>query len=146
MGEPVRIHDLAVRMIELSGFNVANDLAQREGDIEIQEIGLRPGEKLHEELLIGSAATETSHPKIKVASEGYMKSAEFNSLLQSLGDAIFTYDAAAARDLLEPHFCHLGSRSKHPDSWSRHRKFPHFCQLKIELLPGCQSPADMRIG
>ena len=116
MGEPVRIHDLAVRMIELSGFNVANDLAQREGDIEIQEIGLRPGEKLHEELLIGSAATETSHPKIKVASEGYMKSAEFNSLLQSLGDAIATYDAAAARDLLEPHFCHLGSRSKHPDS------------------------------
>ena len=63
MGEPMRIHDLAVTMVHLSGLSVK--IADNpNGDIEIREVGLRPGEKLYEELLIGAEAQETRHPKI----------------------------------------------------------------------------------
>ena len=72
MGAPVRIVDLAERMIELSGLTVFDEDIRRDGDIEIKEIGLRPGEKLHEELLIGGEVMETSHQKIKVAAEEFM--------------------------------------------------------------------------
>ena len=69
MGEPIRIMEMARRMIELSGFTV-RDQDNPRGDIEIQVTGLRPGEKLYEELLIGQDERPTSHPRIRVASEG----------------------------------------------------------------------------
>ncbi|RLQ88282.1 polysaccharide biosynthesis protein [Notoacmeibacter ruber] len=68
MGEPVRIVDLARRMIELSGLTVRDDDTP-DGDIEIQITGLRPGEKLYEELLIGTNSLPTPHPKILRARE-----------------------------------------------------------------------------
>lgn len=68
MGEPVKIYDLAVRMIELSGLNV-KDSQNPDGDIEIQISGLRPGEKLYEELLIGDNPQPTSHSRIFKAHE-----------------------------------------------------------------------------
>jgi FlaA1/EpsC-like NDP-sugar epimerase len=71
MGEPVRIVDLARRMIELSGLSV-KDYANLEGDIAIEVIGLRPGEKLYEELLIGDDPQETSHPLIMKAHDGFL--------------------------------------------------------------------------
>lgn len=69
MGEPIRIRDLAIKMIHLSNLMVC-DAENPTGDIEIHEIGLRPGEKLHEELFISvDVATKTSHPRITVAPE-----------------------------------------------------------------------------
>jgi len=69
MGEPIRIRDLATKMIHLSNLTVC-DAENPTGDIEIHEVGLRPGEKLHEELFISvDVATKTSHPRITVAPE-----------------------------------------------------------------------------
>jgi FlaA1/EpsC-like NDP-sugar epimerase len=71
MGEPVKIYDLARRMIQLSGLSV-RDEQNPHGDIEIVVTGLRPGEKLYEELLIGENPTSTSHPRIMMAREEYL--------------------------------------------------------------------------
>lgn len=68
MGEPVRIIDLARRMVELSGLSV-RDSGNPDGDIEIDITGLRPGEKLYEELLVGGGPQPTSHPRIFKANE-----------------------------------------------------------------------------
>lgn len=72
MGEPVRIYDLAVNMIELSGLSLL-DQNRPDGDIEIKEVGLRPGEKLYEELLIGDNPEPTSHSRIMKANEHFIK-------------------------------------------------------------------------
>ena len=71
MGEPVKIADLARRMVELSGMSI-KDAAHPEGDIEIKVTGLRPGEKLFEELLIGHNPMPTSHPRIMKAHEDFL--------------------------------------------------------------------------
>jgi FlaA1/EpsC-like NDP-sugar epimerase len=71
MGSPVKITSLAKRMIELSGLSL-RDAENPDGDIEVQVVGLRPGEKLYEELLIGDNPTETSHPRILKADEEFM--------------------------------------------------------------------------
>lgn len=70
MSEPVKIMDLARSVVALSGLTV-RDADNPDGDIEIREVGLRPGEKLYEELLIDSAAQPSSHPLIMKASEGF---------------------------------------------------------------------------
>jgi FlaA1/EpsC-like NDP-sugar epimerase len=87
MGEPVRIGQLAQNMIELSGLTVrsAEDPA---GDIEIVEIGLRPGEKLYEELLIGNNPAPTGHPRILKANESFIPFEELSEELQRLADAL----------------------------------------------------------
>ncbi len=71
MGEPVKIMDLAKRMVDLSGLTIKDD-SQPNGDIEIEITGLRPGEKLYEELLIGDNPEKTIHPRIIKASEKCM--------------------------------------------------------------------------
>jgi FlaA1/EpsC-like NDP-sugar epimerase len=71
MGEPVRIIDMAKRMVELSGLTVKNE-NNPYGDIEIKIIGLRPGEKLYEELLINDNPISTAHPRIFKAHEDYI--------------------------------------------------------------------------
>jgi len=83
MGEPVRIHELAKMMIQLSGLAAAGEDGH-EGDIEIVEIGLRPGEKLHEELLIDNQALPTSHPRIVKASERGPAFPDFDDQLELL--------------------------------------------------------------
>lgn len=85
MGEPVRIYDLAQRMIRLSGFEVRSS-ERPDGDIEIQFTGLRPGEKLFEELLIGENDERTSHPSIMMAKESYLGLDELNAKLDHLVD------------------------------------------------------------
>ena len=80
MGKPIRIHDMARTMIHLSGLTVRDD-ENPHGDIEIREIGLRKGEKLYEELLIGDAAQETSHPRIMRALEHHLN---WNDLVEQL--------------------------------------------------------------
>ncbi|RJT22573.1 polysaccharide biosynthesis protein [Chakrabartia godavariana] len=83
MGEPVRIMDLARRMIELSGLRVRDENCP-DGDIEIKCVGLRPGEKLYEELLIGANAEGTSHPRILKARESFIPLDQLEELLEML--------------------------------------------------------------
>jgi FlaA1/EpsC-like NDP-sugar epimerase len=90
MGEPVKIVDLAQRMIELSGFSLQNK-QNPDGDIVIEVVGLRPGEKLYEELLIGDNPMPTEHSRIMKAQETYLPwdqlQVELNILEQSLNSA-----------------------------------------------------------
>jgi FlaA1/EpsC-like NDP-sugar epimerase len=83
MGEPVPIVDLARNMIELAGLTVRDD-ANPAGDIEMTEIGLRPGEKLYEELLIGNAPSTTHHPRILKASETSLPMEELRSRIERI--------------------------------------------------------------
>lgn len=100
MGEPVQIEDLARRMIRLSGLSV-RDETQPDGDIEIRYSGLRPGEKLYEELLIGSNVTGTEHPMIMRAIEPSPTWAEARELLAELVVAINRFDCRRILSLLE---------------------------------------------
>jgi FlaA1/EpsC-like NDP-sugar epimerase len=87
MGEPVRIVDLARNMIELSGLTV-RDQSNPFGDIELQTVGLRPGEKLYEELLIEDAPVVTEHPRIRKAIEGFLPPDEISAQLTRLEAAL----------------------------------------------------------
>ncbi len=100
MGEPVRIQDLARRIIELSGLQV-RDEANPEGDIEIAITGLRPGEKLYEELLIGDNPLPTDHPRILKAHEDFLPWAELEVALKRLQGLFANHDVEAARQLLK---------------------------------------------
>ena len=99
MGEPVRIRDLAETMIHLMGLTV-KDKDRPDGDIEIKYTGLRPAEKLYEELLIGTNVTGTEHPGIMRAEEDYIRWPELEPLLEQLWNACQQFDCAAARALL----------------------------------------------
>ena len=99
MGEPVRIYDLARRMIHLSGFQV-KDEQHPDGDIEISFTGLRHGEKLYEELLLGDSVTETEHPMIMRAQETCLPLATVERLLTTLDAACREFDCERARDVL----------------------------------------------
>ena len=100
MGKPVRIQHLAYRMINLMGLTVLDD-DNPDGDIEIQYVGLRPAEKLYEELLIGDNVSGTGHARIMRAHEDFIP---YESLLPLLGQlAAFSEsrDRYGARDLLK---------------------------------------------
>jgi FlaA1/EpsC-like NDP-sugar epimerase len=98
MGQPVRIADLARRMIHLSGKRPKTP--DGDGDIAIEYTGLRPGEKLYEELLIGEAASGTAHPLILRAREEGIRDQELRGLLVELDAACDRHDAAEVRHLL----------------------------------------------
>ena len=100
MGEPVRIFDLAKRMIELSGLTY-KDAEHPTGDIEISVTGLRPGEKLYEELLIGDNPQVTSHPRIMRASEEFLPWHKLQGKLDNLHETILANDPAGIRVLLK---------------------------------------------
>ena len=99
MGEPVRIADLARRMIELSGLTV-RDAENPEGDIGLAVTGLRPGEKLYEELLIGDNPETTEHPRIMKAREDFLSWPELSRRLKVLDAALDRNDMKAARAML----------------------------------------------
>ncbi|WP_349957153.1 nucleoside-diphosphate sugar epimerase/dehydratase [Rhizobium sp. ZPR3] len=100
MGEPVRIADLARRMVELSGLTV-RDEDEPDGDIELEITGLRPGEKLYEELLIGDNPQPTSHPRIMQAKEDFLPWLELSKRLAALEAALNENDIPLARALLQ---------------------------------------------
>ena len=99
MGKPVRIAELARRMISLSGLTV-RDEANPDGDIEIRFTGLRPAEKLFEELLIGNNVTGTEHPMILRAIEESLEWPQIQEILQQLIIAMGQFDVREARDIL----------------------------------------------
>jgi FlaA1/EpsC-like NDP-sugar epimerase len=94
MGKPVKIVDLAQRMIELSGFSLQNK-ENPDGDIAIEVVGLRSGEKLYEELLIGDNPMPTEHPRIMKAQETFIDWAELEKELITLQGSLNAGDAQA---------------------------------------------------
>ncbi len=99
MGEPVRIVDLARRMIELSGMSV-REAASPQGDIAITITGLRPGEKLYEELLIGDNPTPTAHARIMKAHEHYLEWPDLQKQLAALREGIDQQDVEQIKAVL----------------------------------------------
>jgi FlaA1/EpsC-like NDP-sugar epimerase len=107
MGEPVRISDLAQRMIQLSGLKpvlippgaTARPIGE-DGDIEVRFSGLRPGEKLYEELLVGENAEGTGHPRIMTAHETFLTLDQLAPLLERLKQHCLAHDVPAIRALL----------------------------------------------
>ncbi len=98
MGEPVRIWDLAHSMVRLAGLTVQEN--GNEGDLSIIETGLRPGEKLYEELLIGDNALPTGHERIMRAREDFVKYGPLMLAIERLDAAITRNDAVGCRTLL----------------------------------------------
>jgi FlaA1/EpsC-like NDP-sugar epimerase len=99
MGESVKIINLAKRMVELSGLTIRDD-QYIDGDIEIEITGLRPGEKLYEELLIGDNPTPTAHSRIMKAREDYISLAELQNRFQDLERALNASDLFAIRSMM----------------------------------------------
>lgn len=114
MGSPIRIADLARSMILLSGHNVKGD-ASGTGDIEIRFSGLRPGEKLHEELLIGTDVVPTMHPRISASKEKLLSRTELSAALAELVSLAADADADRLKTLL--------------------------CRLPLDYAPRLESPA-----
>ena len=100
MGQSVKIMDLARRMIELSGLTV-KDAHNPDGDIEIEITGLRPGEKLYEELLIGDNPKPTSHSRIMKAHEEFIPWAELEDKLKALEMALNVNDVGVIRLMMQ---------------------------------------------
>jgi FlaA1/EpsC-like NDP-sugar epimerase len=100
MGEPVKIMDLAQRMVQLSGLTVRNE-QHPAGDIEIAVTGLRPGEKLYEELLIGDNPEPTVHPRIMKAHEDYLAWPDLAVQLDALHTASHRSDVVAIKAVLQ---------------------------------------------
>ncbi|HFQ4915859.1 TPA: polysaccharide biosynthesis protein [Vibrio vulnificus] len=99
MGEPVKIVDLAKNLIQLSGLEVKSS-DNPNGDIEIKFTGLRPGEKLYEELLIGDNVEGTDHERIMTANEQFLPLEEFNQILNNLDRACHEFDHETIRQIL----------------------------------------------
>lgn len=99
MGDPVRIYDLATRMVKLSGLTI-KDESNPNGDIEICITGLRPGEKLYEELLIGEQVLATTHPRIMTAHEDMLSWQELEIYLKQMDEACNNFEHDKIRELL----------------------------------------------
>ena len=100
MGQPVKIIDLARRMVQLSGLTCKDD-ENPEGDIEIRITGLRPGEKLYEELLIGDHPQPTPHPRIMKAREAFLPWPQLAEKMAGLEKALVASDVNALRAMLK---------------------------------------------
>ncbi|WP_255371115.1 nucleoside-diphosphate sugar epimerase/dehydratase [Cupriavidus sp. YR651] len=109
MGQPVRIMDLARRMVQLSGLTV-RDESNPTGDIEIQVTGLRPGEKLYEELLIGDNPEPTAHERIMKAREDYVQWEKFVTVLASMRHAAEQNDDTQIRSIFGEYVHGYGRR------------------------------------
>ena len=99
MGQPVRIYDLAQKMIELSGLTLRNE-QNPDGDIEIEVVGLRPGEKLYEELLIGENPKLTIHPRVMKAQEDFLPWTQIEDDLRTLELLLNVNDVGAIRIMM----------------------------------------------
>ena len=100
MGQPIKIIDLARRVVELSGLTV-RDAMHPDGDIQLAVIGLRPGEKLYEELLIGDNPEPTEHPRILKAHEQHLDWPQLEQKLNDLSVAMSSNDIFSIRNILQ---------------------------------------------
>ncbi len=136
MGEPVRIYDLARRLIRIMGHTV-RDEENPEGDIEIQISGLRPGEKLYEELLLGDNVSGTDHPMIMRAEEERLSSERLQLLVGELRDACGRHDCEAVHQLLQEAVKDYNPRQSLVDVvWTQQRECPVAPKVgQVERLP-----------
>lgn len=116
MGQPVKILDLAKRMIELSGLKVKDEQTP-DGDIEIEIIGLRPGEKLYEELLIGNNPTPTSHLWIMKAQEEFIPWVILGDRLKALEAALKLNDSKLILEIIKELVCGYTPSSSGAEFW-----------------------------
>jgi len=100
MGKPVKILDLANRMIHLKGYSIKGP-HNPDGEIEIEFTGLKPGEKLHEELLVSGDVVGTDHRKIMRADDGHLPWMELRGALNTLEQACDTFDYEAVKTFIE---------------------------------------------
>ena len=114
MGKPIKIIDLARRLVQLSGRQV-REATQPDGDIEFAFVGLRPGEKLFEELLIGANPTPTAHPRIMMAHEHFMPWPELQEQLHLLEQAASQDDEESIRLVLKTCVDGFQSPVAHPE-------------------------------
>jgi FlaA1/EpsC-like NDP-sugar epimerase len=122
MGEPVRIVDLAKRMIRLSGYEMSHDTHVGE-HIDIEFIGLRPGEKLHEELLLGTKVTGTGHPMIMRAEEECLPFSQVQRLLENLRRHCDSLDCEGISSVLSSSVSGFGGHQvKYDHLWKRQAK------------------------
>jgi FlaA1/EpsC-like NDP-sugar epimerase len=141
MGRPIRIDDLARRMINLMGLTV-RDAAQPDGDIEIVYTGLRSAEKLFEELLIGSDVTATAHPMIMRAIEHSIPWPRMQRLLERFTVALERLECDRALALLSEAVAEYQPSAELRDYvWCR-RRLVQFSDSKVADLAAKRRPAD----
>ncbi|MDC0942040.1 nucleoside-diphosphate sugar epimerase/dehydratase [Gammaproteobacteria bacterium] len=100
MGEQIKIYDLAKKLIHLSGRNYVEDEEQFDDGIQILEVGLRPGEKMYEELLISGSEIKTDNSKIFKANESYIQLDHLQIILEKMKECIRNYDNAKILSIL----------------------------------------------
>ena len=145
MGKPIRIADLARRMVKLAGLSVRDD-QNPEGDIEIRFTGLRSAEKLFEELLIGSNVSGTEHPMILRAMEHSLPWEQVQELLRNLLVAMQQFDVRAACDLLQAGVSEYHPNDEIADSvWCR-REGEKRLQSKVTNLEVRRAAAKRESG
>lgn len=145
MGEPIRIVDLARRMIRLSGYELEGDTTSSD-HIDIEFIGLRPGEKLHEELLLGTSVAGTGHPMIMRAEEDSLDYERLIRGVHKLIEACDDLDCGEITDILHEHVIGFaGHEPRYDFIWvkegrvgKRHRK--PIESENIALFPSVQAP------
>lgn len=148
MGEPVKIVDLARRMIHLKGLSV-KDETNPYGDIAIEFSGLRPGEKLYEELLIDDNAQATQHPRIRQAHEDYLAWPKIQQVIDSLQYACSQRDLHTIYQLLLQHVngfkpTHLPAELSLPASNEHHAPPSNASQVTTTLLPNIIIPFPLK--
>ena len=100
MGEQIKIYDLAKKLIHLSGRNYIESEGQLEDGIQILEVGLRPGEKMYEELLISGSEIKTDNPKIFKANESFIQPDQLEPILEQMKESIMNYDNTEILNIL----------------------------------------------
>ncbi|MEJ2442917.1 MAG: nucleoside-diphosphate sugar epimerase/dehydratase [Exilibacterium sp.] len=133
MGEPVKILDLAKRMIKLSGLDI-RDTNHPDGDIEIHFSGLRDGEKLFEELLIGGNISSTEHPRILRAIEKSLTWHQTQTLLKNLDQACRHYECDEVKQLLQRAPTDFSPQGSEDVVW-RHRKAANLKLVAVAPAP-----------
>lgn len=140
MGEPVKIFDLAVNMINLSGLSVRDEFSP-DGEIEITIVGLRPGEKLYEELLIGDNPKPTGHERIMQAREHFLSRAMLEPRLEALAQALADNLLHEALEILTSLVPEYRARGEIVDLLLEDRP-PHLGQARPADEPGYQAAVD----
>lgn len=123
MGDPVSIYDLARQMIKAAGYTT-QDAANPDGDIKIEMTGLRPGEKLYEELLIGTDSRATVHPKIMRALEPQLSEIEVAAVIKAVRIAAQNLDETTLRETLQRWVEQTVSTTVQPENVNSHERSP----------------------
>ena len=135
MGEPVQIVDLARRMIRLAGYEMEHD-SHHSHPVEIEYIGLRPGEKLHEELLLGTAVTGTGHPMIMRAEEECLSFAQMHRALTELMHYCDNIDCMGITEVLSRSVAGFGGHEvRHDHVWVKQGKAGKRSSSQLVDLP-----------